>query len=360
MVTPRFAPFVGGVETHVAEVAIRLVRQQVAVTVLTIDPSGAHPQREWMRGIEVRRYPARVAGGFSWQLRTALAAQGADAYDLVHVQGVHTALPALALDAARRARLPTVLTFHTGGHSSRMRRAARGGQWRALRSSLRSVDRLVAVCEYEIAEFASRTGIPPSRFSLIRNGAEPLEVDASDLPALRGNPLVLSVARLERYKGHHRLIAALPELLELAPEAHLGIVGTGPQEASLRRQANRLGVCGAVSFVCFGPGQRSELGALLATADVMALMSDYEAHPISVMEAVALGVPTLVSRGSGLTELAAQGLVEAVSARARPAELAATLLRTARRTGRPGPLVSLPTWDDAARDLLALYQDLVP
>ncbi|MCW2496973.1 glycosyltransferase family 4 protein [Jatrophihabitans sp.] len=352
MVTPRFAPLVGGVETHVMEVSTRLAARGVEVTVFTI-ATGSEPRRQVRDGVLVRRFPARVPGGFSWALKAALTREAGD-FEVVHVQGVHTALPVLALDAARRAGLPTVLTFHTGGHSSRLRTALRAAQWRVLRSRLRGVDRLVAVCDYEVEYFGAATGLPAERFSMIRNGAEPLHVDADAAPAVTGSPLVLSVGRLERYKGHHRLIATLPELLRRAPGAHLGIVGTGPYGAQLRKQADALGVGTAVSFTSFASDQRGQLGTLLDSADVMALLSDYEAHPVAVMEAVALGVPTLVAHGSGLTELSARGLVDGIDRDSEPEQVADALLRTAKR-GRAAPPPALPSWDDAVEDLLHVY-----
>ena len=53
---------------------------------------------------------------------------------------------------------------------------------------------------------------------------------------------MLSSGRLERYKGHHRAIEALPLLRSTHPDAHLVILGGGPYEAELRALAERLGV----------------------------------------------------------------------------------------------------------------------
>jgi glycosyltransferase involved in cell wall biosynthesis len=86
----------------------------------------------------------------------------------------------------------------------------------------------------------------------------------------------------------------------------------------------------------------------------MALLSDYEAHPVAVMEAVALGVPALVGHGSGLTELAERGMVNGIDRDSAPGEVAEALLRTARR-GRADPPPLLPSWDDAVADLLRIY-----
>lgn len=358
MVTPRYAPFVGGVETHVQEVSRRLIERGVAVSVLTIDETGRLPLAEVVDGVRVRRYPANAPGGFSTALRRDVISR-APSFDLVHVQGVHTALPALALDAARRSQLRSVLTFHTGGHSSRLRNAARDVQWQALRPLLRRVDRLVAVCEYEVDYFSRRTGLPLQRFALIRNGASPLPVDPDAARGFAGSPLIVCVARLERYKGQHRLIAAMPAVLARAPGARLVLVGSGPYADALREQAQRLGVLAQVEFAAFTPTERGQLGALLRQADVGALLSDYEAHPVAVLEGAALGLPTLVATGSGLTELISAGLAHGIAKDAAPAAIADSLLALARPGRAERSAVRLPTWDDTVDAIVELYRDVL-
>jgi glycosyltransferase involved in cell wall biosynthesis len=167
---------------------------------------------------------------------------------------------------------------------------------------------------------------------------------------------VVSIGRLERYKGHHRLVRAMPALLAEAPSARLVLVGQGPYEAALRQLARSLGVERAVDIVSFEPGRRGELGALIARADVVALLSDYEAHPVAVMEALALGRPVLVAATSGLVELASEGLARALPLDAPPGVVAQELLYAAKAPSPP-PL-HLRSWDDCASDLLALYREV--
>jgi glycosyltransferase involved in cell wall biosynthesis len=163
---------------------------------------------------------------------------------------------------------------------------------------------------------------------------------------------------LEQYKGHHRLVLAMPAVLEQAPEARLVLVGQGPYEAKLLDLARALGVERAVEVTSFGPDRRDELGALVARADVVALLSDYEAHPVAVMEALALGRPVVVAATSGLVELARDGLVRAVPPDAAPLAVARELLRTAEAPPHRVPPGELRSWDDCASDLLALYREV--
>jgi glycosyltransferase involved in cell wall biosynthesis len=356
MVTTRFAPFLGGIETHVHEVAARLADHGVDVTVLTADPSGSSPTQEQMGPVAVRRFPAWPRTS-DFCTSPALVQQTLDGgYDLVHVQGVHAALPPTVLASVQRAGLPTVVTFHTGGHSSRVRNVLRDTQWRALRPLLRRADALVAVCAYEVERFSRLLRVEPGRMRLIANGAEPLP-GAETPTAVTGDPLVVSVGRLERYKGHHRLIAAMPALCAAAPGARLVIVGRGPFERPLRRLAADLGVERSVTFTSFDHTRRAELGSLLAAADVVALMSDYEAHPVAVMEALALGRKIVVADTSGLAELDRHDLVTTVHPCAPAEYVARVLARVADAPGGQAP--PLATWDDCAAELAALYGDVL-
>jgi len=356
LTTPRYPPLLGGTETHVYEVGRRLAASGHDVTVLTTDPHGTLPVSEVHEGVTVRRFAARPRNGDLCWSPDLLAAVGSGGFDLVHVQGAHTLLAPTVLRAARGAGVPAVVTFHTGGHSSRLRSSLRSVQWRALRRGLRGAAALVAVSEHEVGIFARAAAIDPARIHVIRNGCDPLPV-AGTPPLFSGQPLIVAVGRLERYKGHHRLIAAMAELLPRRPEAHLVLVGRGTYEDQLRKQAERLGVGPAVSFTSFDHQARDGLGALVSAAHVVALLSDYEAHPVAVLEALALGRRVLVADAPGLSELAPYELVTVVDPAWGPGALAHALEETAEAPAAPAP--ALPTWDDTTSALGRLYDDVL-
>jgi glycosyltransferase involved in cell wall biosynthesis len=354
MVASRFAPLLGGIETHVGEVARRMAARGLDVTVLTTDVSGQLLPREHRDGLTIRRFRAGPRGTDLHASPTLVREIASGTYDLVHVQGLHTLLPPMALMASQRTGIPTVVSFHTGGHSSRLRTAVREPQWLMLRPLLRRSNALIAVCAYEVEQFARRLKIDPHRIQLIRNGAEPLPVDDSPRVA-SGSPLISSVGRLERYKGHHRLVAAMPALLEMAPDARLAIVGRGTYERRLRRLVTRLGVEQAVMFTSFDTTERAALGGLVRSSDVVALLSDYEANPVALMEALALGRKVVVADTSGLTELASEGLATAVPLNIPPTELARVLVKVAAGPGPKSP--DLTTWDHCVDQLLRVYSE---
>ena len=356
MVSARALPYMGGIETHVHEVSRRLAALGVEVTVLTTDTSGELPPSERVDGYDIRRWPAYPRNrDYYWSpgLRRHLR-ESQSAYDVVHIQGVHTLVPPTAL-AAVRSRIPSVLTFHTGGNSAGLRNFIRPLQWKAIGPLLRSATALVAVCEFERQTFARTLGIPESSIRLIRNGCEPLPVDQS-APATEGDPLVISIGRLEEYKGHHRVLQALPEILRQAPGARLEVIGTGPFEARLREMARELNLGEHFAIRSFGPGERAGLGRVVSDADVVCLLSEYEAHPIAAMEAVGAGAKVLVADTSGLSELGRDGLATTIPLEASTAEIAAAVLKLAAEPRITPP--PIPTWYDCTAQLEALYREV--
>jgi glycosyltransferase involved in cell wall biosynthesis len=109
-------------------------------------------------------------------------------------------------------------------------------------------------------------------------------------------------------------------------------------------------VCG------FGPERRASLGQLVADADVFCLLSEYEAHPVAVMEAVGAGTKALVADTSGLSELGRAGLATTIALKATPEQVAATVLAMAAAPSTARP--SIPTWDDCTDQLHRLYREV--
>lgn len=374
MVTARYFPFMGGIETHVHEVGKRLAAAGVDVTVLTTDPGGRLPAREYIDRVHIRRvraWPGRRDYYFAPGVARAIAREP---WDVVHCQGIHTLVPPMAMLAAMRAEIPFIVTFHTGGHSSRLRNAARGVQWATLRPLLARAKALIAVSPFEASSFRRKLRLPADRFVVIRNGGQlpafnvtpdptPDSAPGADSTNTPENsigtrhffPLIVSIGRLERYKGHHRVLAAFPYVRADYPNARLLILGSGPYEAKLRRMAARLGVTEATEIRMIPPADRQGMAAMLASADVVALLSEYEAHPVAAMEALALRRPLLVTGTSGPQELADAGLARAVPLESSPSDVARAIVAQVR-----DPLIpsegAIPTWQQCADAVQAIYE----
>lgn len=355
MVTPRYWPTTGGVQNHVAEVSRRLAALGHDVTVLTSNP-GEAPETEEQDGVAIRRVRAYPRGRDYTFAPAIVSVIASGRWDVVHVQSYHTLVAPLAMLAAWRAGVPYVLTFHGGGHPSVWRNRLRGAQVRLLRPLLARAARLVAVAEHEIALYGDALHLPRSRFVLIPNGGD-LPADAA--AGIAPDPdLIVSIGRLEAYKGHQRILGALPAIVRSRPRARLWIAGSGPYENSLRAQAAALGVADRVIIRAVPPADRAEMAGELSRAGLVVLFSDFETHPIGVLEALSLRRPVLTSEAAGLRPLAEQGLTRAIPLDSSPEAIAATVLQELAHP-RTVPAGVVPTWNACAAGLLSLYQEAV-
>ncbi len=355
-VTARFLPELGGVETHTLEVSRRMGRRaDLDITVFATDRTGSLPAAERGDGFSIvrRRAWPRNRDYFASPGLPAVIRTGG--WDVVHFQGVHTLVPVVGMIAARAAGLPYLLTFHTGGNSSGLRNQIRSTQWKVLAPLLRGADRLVAVSRFERGLFQRATGIPADHFVVIRNGGS-LPPAPPEVTVVPGR--LISIGRLERYKGHHRAIEALAVLRRIDDRAHLVVLGTGPYEPDLRVLAAQLGVADAVDIRSVAPGDRAGMAAELGAAAALVALSDYEAHPVAVMEALTLGVPVFGLDTAGTADLVEDGSVIGIPVDASPEQVAAALtatIATAVPGGRHAPAAGLPTWEQSADALAGLY-----
>jgi glycosyltransferase involved in cell wall biosynthesis len=360
MVTPRSPLLQGGVERHVMEVSKRLAaREDVEVEVLCTEPGGAALAEEERDGVairSVRAWPRDRDWGLAPRLWRQISRRPAD---LIHVQSYHTLVAPLAMLRALWLRVPYVVTFHGGGHSLEHRNRARPLQRRLLGPLLRRAAKLVAVAGFEVEQYGAELGLPADRFVLIPNGTD------LSFSAVSGNgagpagaePVIATLGRLERYKGHHRVIAAFPDVLRERPGARLLVVGTGPHEQELRAQAAELGVAASVEFTSTPPDRPEAMAELLAGVSLVVLMSEFETHPLVALEAAAAGCRLLVADAGGLGELAADGFARAVPLEEAAPQLAAAVVE---ELAKPPPeeRPQLISWDECSSRLLELYRSL--
>jgi len=354
MVAPQAYPLLGGVESHVDEVCGRLARLRYEVELWSTDRSGRLPRESMRNGVGMRRfrsYPARRDYFFSPSLFGALLRAK---YDLLHVQGIHNLVPPVAMLAAALRRRPYVVTFHTGGHSSRVRNRMRNAQWRALAPLLRRARHLIAVSEYEAATFARTLRIPVDSITIVRNGA----ITGASHASVPETDLIVSVGRLERYKGHHRAIEALPHVLARRPNARLRILGDGPYRQELVDLVKRLDLSAHVSIDFIPPSERDAMSHALGEATVVTLLSSYESHPVAVVEALGVGRPVVALDTAGTSELVAKGWVRGLPLDASPTQIAhAVVAEMDAPTAVPS--IALPTWDSCAQQVADVYDQVL-
>jgi colanic acid/amylovoran biosynthesis glycosyltransferase len=118
----------------------------------------------------------------------------------------------------------------------------------------------------------------------------------------RTRPQILNVGRLSPEKGQLMLLQACRLLTDRGIEFELAFVGAGPSEAAIRSEIDRLGLTENVRLL--GERPADEVRQLLEQSDLFCLSSFSEGLPISIMEAMAVGVPVVTTSIAGIPELA--------------------------------------------------------
>jgi colanic acid/amylovoran biosynthesis glycosyltransferase len=126
---------------------------------------------------------------------------------------------------------------------------------------------------------------------------------ADDRPAASGPLRVLTAARFVETKGHVHLVEATRLLVARGVDVRVDLAGDGPVEPQLRKRVAELGLTGSVEFLGRVPHDEllEELGR--GRWDVVALASDVEGIPVSLLEAMAYGLPVVGTRVGGIPEL---------------------------------------------------------
>jgi glycosyltransferase involved in cell wall biosynthesis len=230
---------------------------------------------------------------------------GAGRPDVVHAHGLRAgALAAIAVVSVRSSPA-LIVTVHNAPPAS----GVTGAIYRVLELIVaRNADSVLCVSadleDRMRAAGARRVGhavVPAVPISLTNNvPAETRAAIRAEFGARPGQALVLTVARLAAQKRIGLLLDAAARWDDIEPEPLLVIVGEGPLAAELQARAASLGL--TVRFA----GQRADVPALLAAADVFVLPSMWEGQPLILQEALRAGVPIVATRVGGNPELAGE------------------------------------------------------
>lgn len=209
--------------------------------------------------------------------------------------------------AGKSLKIPLVATNHLWTGASRIIR------WyeRLDGLFLRFFDHVVAVSE-PIRAALTKAGVAPRRITIIHYG---LSNDRSSSPAsaemlrkkfrLALNDKVIGViARLSPEKGHHHLLRAARIVGEKDSKARFLLVGDGPLRPVLERDVNALSLGGSVIFAGFQPDMQS----IYSLLDIVVLASLREGLPLTILEALAAGLPVIATPVGDVPEVVQDGV----------------------------------------------------
>lgn len=225
LISHRYWPSYGGVQTHVESLALGLAKNSVQVEIFTTDPSGLLPRTEIRNGIVIHRFSAVApSGAYCLSLPLYFALQQLHNFDVIHAHN-YGALPmTIAALSKPFHRLPIVLTphFHPSG-STKFRTALRKIFLPIGRHALRTADAIVALTEFERTSLVSKFGLNSKKVFVVANG---IAIPQARPNGKRENTLLV-VSRLEEDKGIEVLFSAISLVRTRVPNARLIIVGDG-------------------------------------------------------------------------------------------------------------------------------------
>ncbi len=231
--------------------------------------------------------------------------------------------------AARLARVPSVIHTCHGLDIRASRRQVLLGVYLS-----RLVDHYVCVSE-DVKAQCQALGVSREVMCTILNG---IDISRFAYSGPCANGPVVTVARLNTEKNIRNLVRAAALAASQADDLRVEIAGGGPCLAELKRQAADLGVAGRVTFL----GEVRDVPLLLARAGAFVLPSLSEGIPLTILEAMARGLPVVATRVGGIPEVVVDGETGFLVPSDDSAALAGAILRlwrdpdAARRMGLDG------------------------
>jgi glycosyltransferase involved in cell wall biosynthesis len=283
IVTPKYLPFLGGMERECALLAEEIGRRGWRPVIVTEQLGLDTPRQELTDGVEIHRVPSSETRSLRVQLSVAvrmallvLRYRRRAAFAIVRT----TTLPAVLVGLLKKLRLvrfPTLVTAETGGVADDVVALAQRPLFGVSRALVSAHDRLNGICQANV-DHLREYGFPQERITFIPNGIDTAAWEDTSPPARIRRFLFLG--RLDPEKGIFELLDAFRQVRSRHPDVRLTIAGEGPADERLRREAGE-----GIEFA--GRIPYEELGRVFDAHDCMVLPSYSEGMPLSVLEAAA-------------------------------------------------------------------------
>ncbi len=350
MVTVVYKPVVNGVTVMISLYKQHLEEMGHEVTVFTLgdpDPAGDEPGVIRSKAFPLSDYGYHIGVGY-----TRKAQERLQEMDVLHCHHL-----VAGVDIAHRyARCPIVLTNHTRldlytGSFIPLPQQAADALMRQIWPDYTAMAEVVITPSESVRGVLLDFGVS-TPIEVIPNGVDlepfmnpPKPRSKRDLGVPESAVLMIYVGRLVDEKNATVLLEQFVIAAEMLPDIHLCLVGTGPGESDLKKLAETLSCANRIHFT--GAVPYLEIPNILAAADFFVTASVTEVHPLTVIEAMAAGLPVAATRSPGVIDtvtnnvsglLAAdpeQGLAAAMIGLAATPELRQKMGEAARTASRP-------------------------
>jgi glycosyltransferase involved in cell wall biosynthesis len=359
---------VGGTESQAVELARRIPAAGYDVTLGCLRAQG--PLLERLHGTDVVLREFHPRGGLDspaglYELLRLSRFLKREKFDIVHTHDLYSNL--LGIPAARLAGVKAIV-------SSRRDLAHLDWYTGRRRVFLRWVQNLSGVVLANATPIRdaliAEDGFVPEKLRVIHNGVDVEKFKASRdsrdrlFPGVGDGKLIVLVGNMHSdVKGHPWLIDSAPLVVREFPSTRFVLVGDGEQRNRFEQQAAGLGLERNFLFL----GRRADVPEILASCDIAVLPSRAEGLPNAVLEYMAAGLPTVVSRVGGNSELVEDGVTGLLVPPEDSAALSAALLKLlhdpnlARKLAQSGHVCTVRnfSFDRLVREVDALYSELL-
>jgi rhamnosyl/mannosyltransferase len=382
VIVPIPPSYRGGTEEYAYRLAGRIARVRplrILTTTIRWDPAGAvidfaPASIERLRAREIWDRPVVTSVLARRRFREAV-----EDSEIVHLHMPFPLVERWVGGWAERAGVPTICTYHMDAARGASDDSGRIAGWEARLyrrwSAIPAVRRAAVVVSNSMGY--AKTSPVLSKFlhkvRVIHKGADPsrLRISTGDLaydarawdrpdwnPSSPGAKRIVFVGRLVPYKGLSVLIQAVRELNRMGVLAELFVAGQGALRTRLESEVASLGISERVHFLGFVLDRY--VGELYRIADVVACPSlgRQESSPTALEEAAMCGTPVVGSDLPGTDETVPNDGVRGILT--PPGDVPALVGALTRILGqrRPSGASAIRTWDDVARDYLALFDEV--
>jgi len=328
---------VGGAQQHLLEVLKRLDRRAFAPALYALHVRPEHAYLAEARALDVEIIDGHVPESLRGPALLGPVVQLARQLRRRRIAIVHSYLfhaNVVGTLAARLARTPVALVSKRSLDLYPNR-----GDLAACRLANRLADRVTANSDAVKRHVHRVEGCPLDRIIVIPNGIDLGRIMTAapegHAPLADSRPVIGTIGRLSPKKGQEDLLSAAALILTRMPEVRVVLVGDGPLDGELRKQAHDLGIENRVRFL----GAVADGARLLPLLDVYVLPSHIEGMSMGLIEAMAAGRPIVATDAGGNAENVidgVSGLIVPPRAPDRLADAILTLLKDPERARAMG------------------------
>jgi len=289
-----------------------------------------------------------------------------EAHDVIYAHD-WLSFPA-GMEAKRVSGRPLVAHVHATQFDWASERGINQAIYDIEREGMHAADCVITVSERTKRTIIERYGVPAGKVAVVHNGIDeataPTETETERLGALKaaGYDIVLFLGRLTMQKGGDYFLEAAKRVLTTRPKTVFVVAGSGDMERQLIEQAAALGIAGNVLFAGFLRGE--DQYEAYRSADVFVMPSISEPFGITALEAMRIGTPVILSKQSGVAEVAGSALQVDFWDTEKMAELIAQVLADPilrqRLIAEGKQVAEHMTWDRAAAQVRSILDEVSP